>query len=156
MWLGQVVCVCVGEGGSGSDTTDVGHVIQMRIRQGSQNGGMVGPLSLWGGEIFVQWNFWYFSVAVYLFFYRECTTETHMYYMQQKMLLLSEFTRTQKGETLQWTSTAQLKLLYPDTLHLVWEDLLSLGSFAWSIFTVLFLYCCTVKFITLHCFYNLD
>lgn len=32
----------MGERGSGSDSSDVGHAIQMGIRGGSQNGGMVG------------------------------------------------------------------------------------------------------------------
>lgn len=42
------VCECVGEGGSGSDATDVGHVIQTGIKGGchwSQNGGITGAMS---------------------------------------------------------------------------------------------------------------
>lgn len=39
-------CVCVGEGGSGADSSDVGHVIQMGMRGGSQNGGSTGPVIL--------------------------------------------------------------------------------------------------------------
>lgn len=41
-------CECVGEGGSGSDATDVGHVIQTGIKGGchwSQNGGITGAMS---------------------------------------------------------------------------------------------------------------
>lgn len=45
---GVCVCECVGEGGSGSDATDVGHVIQTGIKGGchwSQNGGITGAMS---------------------------------------------------------------------------------------------------------------
>lgn len=40
------VCFCVGVGGSGSDATDVGHVIQMGIKGGVSGPKMVGSLGL--------------------------------------------------------------------------------------------------------------
>lgn len=98
-------------GGCGADSSDVGHVIQMGMRGGSQNGGITGPMVILLRDdcfpdcslllSFLEVRFDLFMSLASSLLNREHTSETHMHHMQQKMLLLSESARAQKGEALQ-------------------------------------------------------
>ncbi len=163
VWSRQAVCVrvCVWARGKWIRLIRCGACYSEK-RGGSQNSGMVRSLGLWWGEFSVQLNLWYFfvsvpwmcfchdsfchqsrrsgSVIMFLFFIGSARRKLTCTICNRKCS--SSLNLQEHRKVSSTASAAQLRWSRSDTLHRLWEDLLSLRSFAWSISAVMSLFGC--------------